>query len=336
MCAGCLLSWALLASGSMYPHEAALLTHSSWLSSQFHQSPNFLDAMAEPTKWILSLPLGGWQTYDSSLWTMPLEAGGSVVLMIIFVGLRCARSWAEPLALAVFCSLTVLFANSYMGLFAFGAALRLFCSFRVVTQLQTVRWIPPTLIVIAAFFGGVPYSNDTERLAVYNSMLAISKFLVHDVWPWGPIPGAWRWQESPQAFWHGIGAMLVLWATLLSPGLQTTLSRPLGRFLGRISFPLYIIHVPLLMTVECGLLLLCQRAGASPVIAGLVSFIGFVSCAVLLAALLSPYIEGGTVNLSAWIGKIVDIQVRRVAGGGSHLLGARLGTAANGRDRPRT
>jgi hypothetical protein len=47
-------------------------------------------------------------------------------------------------------------------------------------------------------------------------------------------------------FWHTIGAFLVTFSVVLSPLLQKFLSYPVITWLGQISFPLYLIHGPLL------------------------------------------------------------------------------------------
>lgn len=330
MCAGCLLSWTLLSLGLMHPHSAALLTHSSWLSAQFHQSPHLLAALAEPVKLLLDLPAAPFgRTYDSSLWTMPLEAGGSIVLMIMFVGLRYAGVRVEQFAVGASCLfLSLLLANSYLGLFIFGAALRLLQSSPTFHFLQRVRRLPAALILAGLFFGTVPYS--TEGWPIYKHLIAFSSGL-----PclWWRIPGSAQWSNYGAGFWHAIAAASILLAVTLSPGLQSAFSRPFGRFLGRISFPLYIIHVPILMVVECDILLEGHWIDVSPAIAGILGIAALASTAVVAAAILTPIVEAGSVSLSGRIGRLVDTLVDHAARS-IGLMATSPGVVSDRRDPP--
>jgi peptidoglycan/LPS O-acetylase OafA/YrhL len=50
-------------------------------------------------------------------------------------------------------------------------------------------------------------------------------------------------------YWHGIGAQILCATILLSPSLQSVLSHRYLLWLGKVSFTLYLIHVPLMRTV---------------------------------------------------------------------------------------
>jgi peptidoglycan/LPS O-acetylase OafA/YrhL len=57
--------------------------------------------------------------------------------------------------------------------------------------------------------------------------------------------------SSPHAFILGVGALLLLAGVLMWPSAQRYLEMRACQFLGRISFALYLIHIPLLGTVTC-------------------------------------------------------------------------------------
>ncbi len=302
MLVGCLLAWLLLSFGLMRPQPAALITHSSWLGEQFQQRPDLLVAASEPIRLLLGFPSVFAREYDSSLWTMPVEAVGSLVLMTAFAVLRRVRGPTERLAGYGFGLLAVLYAGSLLSQFAFGAALRLLQPSKLLAAVAGSRWALALMLTLAAFFGTVPFSRN--RWMVYDLMTAFSRRITWHTWPWA---------HSAESFWHGIGAALIVLAVAASPAMQSALSRPLGRFLGRISFPLYVVHIPLLMVVECDAIIVLQRTGLPASISGLLSLLTFLVLAVTVAAVLTPLIEGGAIGLSARCGDVVEAGVQRLA-----------------------
>ena len=105
MLVGCVFSWMLLSLGLILNQPAALITRSSWLDGQFRQTPRLLAAVAEPVRLLGGGVPSFGLSYDSSLWTMPIEAGASLVLITLFVGLRRAGRHAARIEAAVFCVL---------------------------------------------------------------------------------------------------------------------------------------------------------------------------------------------------------------------------------------
>jgi hypothetical protein len=71
--------------------------------------------------------------------------------------------------------------------------------------------------------------------------------------------------------------------------------------------------VPLLMVVECGVLLGSRRIGLEPFAGALLSILLFVVSAVGLAALLAPLMEDGAIALSARLGDAVDAGAGRLS-----------------------
>jgi peptidoglycan/LPS O-acetylase OafA/YrhL len=57
--------------------------------------------------------------------------------------------------------------------------------------------------------------------------------------------------SKPAEFILGTGALLLLAGVLMWPAAQRGLQHPWCRFLGRVSFSLYLVHIPLLGTVGC-------------------------------------------------------------------------------------
>ena len=74
--------------------------------------------------------------------------------------------------------------------------------------------------------------------------------------------------------------------------------------LGRISFTLYLIHVPILCSLGSWLIVALAPYGYTPAAAfGL--FVTFFTCLVL-STLLSPLVDGSAVSMSRKLGRRVD------------------------------
>lgn len=89
------------------------------------------------------------------------------------------------------------------------------------------------------------------------------------------------WVDAARWIWHILGAGLLVTGLFFAPSLQDLLSRPLFQWLGGISFSLYLVHIPLLLSVGTGCAVLLSDWGIQSY--GLMSA---VSAAVTLAAVL--------------------------------------------------
>jgi peptidoglycan/LPS O-acetylase OafA/YrhL len=301
MLSGCLLGWLLLAAGLMRADAASDITRSWWLATQFHQQPSLGAALWEPVRLLAGISSKLSTSYDSSLWTMPIEAGASVALITLFVGLRLVgphmRRWTGYLLLAY----SLVWCGSYSSLFAFGAAVQQLQPQALFIAIGKRRWLMTLLGLSAFFLGTVPFA--AERWGIYDLLAGLSRPLVEYMRPW---------RHDPVSLWHGAGAALLLVVTLSSPGLQMLLARPVSQFLGRISFPLYVFHVPLLMVVECNAIVFAYRLGLPPLIGELGSLALYVVAALAAAAALCPLVEEGAITLSARTGIAVDKAVRNL------------------------
>jgi peptidoglycan/LPS O-acetylase OafA/YrhL len=71
-----------------------------------------------------------------------------------------------------------------------------------------------------------------------------------------------------------VAAALILYAVLNSQPLHKLLSNRLARYLGKVSFPLYLVHVPLLYTVFSSLYLWAWPASNLILLALFATFLG--------------------------------------------------------------
>jgi len=252
--AAVLFSYGLAALGLGFSHAAALITKSRWLASQMMQTPAIGAALNEGVYVGLIGPADFSSSYNSALWTMPIEFAGSLLLMTLFMlarGLRPLRAVGSATAGAGLLAAGVLCHSFYIALMLFGASIRMFRFSRCLRN----RLAYP-LLLASLVLGTVPFSVARGRW--WNGLVALAP----------PPPRAGWWSAWPGftpidgvAFWHGVGAIILLVVVDQTPSMRAWLGRPLPRFLGVISFPLYLLHIPLLFSVGCGVFVFAHSAG---------------------------------------------------------------------------
>ena len=107
---------------------------------------------------------------------------------------------------------------------------------------------------------------------------------------------------EPFAFWHVLGAGMLVTGLCLSPGLQGLLSRRAAQWMGKISFSLYLVHMPVLFSLGTGLFLLLDRPGLQfyPLLTAL-TLLWLLPAVLLLSALFRRFVELPCARLAKWI-----------------------------------
>lgn len=302
--AAVLFSFALIRAGAMANHAAAALSHSDWLATQMRGPHGLGSALYEGSIGALIDRLDFGATFDSSLWTMPIEFAGSLALIGIFTAARGGRRlarWRGQARLVLSrrqAGWLLLFAawllrERYLCLFAAGAGLYLLA-------LRPRPGIAGGVACLLAglVLGAVPYSAARGR---FWDWLVGAAPVAPPVPPWPRhFPGLVR-LDGP-GFWHAAGAVLILLSFLLWPRLRTGLERPAAQFLGRISFPLYLVHVPILLSAGCRIFLAVHAGGLGRAAAALAALAVFAPLALGLAALATALVEAPAIALSRRIG----------------------------------
>src|SRR5437870_5677227 len=84
--------------------------------------------------------------------------------------------------------------------------------------------------------------------------------------------------------WKSVTALMVVGVTAAAPRMQQLLGARWLTLLGRLSFALYLVHVPVLCSLGCGLYLhLCAALGWSPVVGSLAGGAAVVAGSLLTA-----------------------------------------------------
>jgi peptidoglycan/LPS O-acetylase OafA/YrhL len=217
-----LLAWAVLTAGGF--HYGELKPLSGAVMPDYFASPrSFLYALGAGS-------YGAFFTGDGSLnpvlWTIQVEFYGSFLVFFLLVAFR--RSRYRWLGYGI---TALLLYDGYYLAFPIGVAI-------AALRLPTLTRPAPAaaLLVLGLALGSYPYYGADEGF-----------------WRWLPTPGS----ALPIVFHHTLGAALLLVAVILSP-YKAVFDRQAFRFLGRISYSLYLIHFTILAAVPTWLVLRLQ------------------------------------------------------------------------------
>jgi peptidoglycan/LPS O-acetylase OafA/YrhL len=275
-----LFVWVLMASGGFY--YGAVKSLSGSLVPDYYAVPrSFIYVFGEGAFGVF---FAGENSLNPVLWTIGVELYGSfLVFGLIFVFRRSRFRWIGYGVIAA------LLHGTYYLAFPIGVAL-------AASNIKTTD--RPRLAAVLAFaglaFGSYPYYGADEGF-----------------WRWLPQPGA----ALPIVFYHTVGAAMLLQAVLLSP-IKTALDGSIFRFLGRISFALYLVHVTILASLSARLILLLEPAvGYLPALA--IAFVATMPASVSVSYIFARVIDEPATRFSgrfaAWAMVLVSIAVKRAA-----------------------
>jgi peptidoglycan/LPS O-acetylase OafA/YrhL len=280
--------------GWYFNHELAFVTGSAWMDSVTSSGfqPSLLSWLRNAF-WVVFF-VDGHTSYNALLWTMKFEWYGSL-LVFLLTSLLPHRGWRLAVACLLLAWLGLLPTYVYLHLFMVGL---IFHDTRAVwrDRMAGTIVIPPVLadiggILLLAFGVYLPRLVMVMVTAGGNSLAAL-------LWLRAALPS---WQADR---WM-IGAVPVVLGVLLAPRLQHWLGLPLCRFLGRISFPLYLFHLPIILSLGSWLMLsLLPRM--SLVAAAVITFAVTAGLALMVASIMEFLVERPTLRLSSWAGRRID------------------------------
>jgi peptidoglycan/LPS O-acetylase OafA/YrhL len=297
------LVFVLMSAHLVFNHEAAKFVHNrAWLGPAAQFQPDFWTMVGYGLR--ATFTLDPSPNYNSFLWTMYFEFWGSLVLLALCFAERWLRDIFLPLIL--FCMILAVRDPTALPI-GFGGLLALLHRRNSHARSQA-GW---TSNLWAILICGV---------AVF---IAGSYELRDEISRVGPVPVV-----------VAFSAIAILSTLSNAPWLRWVLERPVSQFLGRISFPLYILQYPVLISFTSWLIIEMHRWGTLNIwTADLISLLSFAltvglailiipveSLAILSASALDKAVRAGWAKVasspavqSRWIG------LRRSPGRGPEL-----------------
>lgn len=284
------LSYAVLSAGLKYSTQAAAFTGSTWLSHFWSFEPSWAQAWRDGAYRAL---IFGKSAYTPILWTMRIEFIGS---MLVFgyraLALPGRSGWLMAVTLAAI--LIALFPNEWMLYLGFIAG-----SYLGQLPAPKNRWVVWCALIAAVVGGGFDYSPWYEWTSIV------------------PLTG-YRLKH----FINTLGAIALLYAVRAGAlnGLLT--SRP-AQLLGRISYAVYLVHFPILLSLSSWLFLALGGMDEGHYMIAVATDLAVTLVAVLVvASAFEASFDRFGIRLSRWVFPSQKAVSPVVADSGGSLIGA--------------
>ncbi len=278
-----ILSWLLFRLGAYHFAVAGAVTASPWLQTFAYAglpSGTYPDAVTAALQGAFTTFFSGNASLDSSLWTMRPEIVGSIVVFGMAPILHYLRSTWACLSVTVVVATLLWGAEPHVPQFMAGMLLARL----LVDRSWRIPLWGSVLLVVVAFY-------------------LFSFFGPRGDYAWLAFTGL----TDPQSFWMmwTPAAVMLILATLSSPPANRVVSGRLGVLLGRLSFPLYLVHVPIFCSAGAWVYVVLWPMTGARVAAG-ATVITVLVVSVLAAFALSRF-DGW------WVGQISRVVNRAIA-----------------------
>lgn len=266
-----------------FPHyiaEAAKVTGSGWLAgTSWSSNSSFLDALYSGSIGIFTQ---GASSFDNVLWTMTTEFLGSFIVFgfVLLFGKSQFR-WIS------YIGVTVITFNTWFLPFILGMALADLYSIGYLGRIKKTRWSVGALAG-AAFLGAYPMVGASATLYSFIN-----------------VPLFTNMKLDYGVLCLTIGAALLIFAVLISKRLTTWLEKPRVSILGKYTFSLYLVHLPILYTTGVmSFLVLNPLIGYNK--AALVTFLINVPVVMLATVFFERYVDAPAVRFSSVVAKAFE------------------------------
>ena len=260
---------------------AVEVTKSGWLSMWYRGfDPGFLDVVRDSFYGAFD---SGKSNYNSNLWTMQIELIGSAYVFLLHALFR-----NKIVKLLVLIGFVALHLDDYYALFAIGVVLNEFDAELALMARQiftAAAWRERFMVAafgFGLFLGAFPFVQPGMQAPLYS----------------------WLSPSTDAVGWHKIGATILVAALLRSALAQRALGGPVGTYFGRISFVLYLIHLPIICCLTAWVAFWMKGIYYPAVL--LVDGGITIATVLAVATLLYRYVDLNTTAISRAAGKTFD------------------------------
>jgi peptidoglycan/LPS O-acetylase OafA/YrhL len=274
--ASLLLAWLLLATHAYFNQETATITSSYWLTLFWKFTPDLVQVWQQGL-YDIFFSYEDAMSYNAVLWTMHWELYGSFcVFALCLLSAKIKHRWL----LYGFVSLLLLKQPYLLG-FILGVIIS-------DCHSQCNKWPSnnhPFYVLLFFFSLGLAYLLPALQSLIASDILSLL---------------------------YIIAAFVLVVAIHGLPAVQRFLSNTFCAYLGRISFSLYLVHLPLLGSVACYTFLTLQSFTQSYTLGFLGAFWGGMSITLLSAHYFCQYIDQPAIQFASQFEKSLKFLYRNI------------------------
>jgi peptidoglycan/LPS O-acetylase OafA/YrhL len=262
-----------------YIAKAGEISGSGWFANSWNFDPSLIQALYSGT---IGIFVEGGSAFDNVLWTMITEFAGSfIVFAFVLLFGTSKHRWISYILVSIFTF------NTWFLPFILGMALADLQASGRLEKLKKKLWIIGALIG-AVIFGSFPVtSTSTTMYNILNQQIFTNIRIDYSV------------------LYLTIGATLLILAILISKRLSNLLQKPRVSVLGKYTFSLYLVHVPILFTVGAlSFLALNPYVGYN--VAVLVTMLIYIPVIAIATVLFERYVDAPAVKFSSVVGRAFE------------------------------
>lgn len=245
-----MIAVSMVSFGIMKNVEAGHLANNTWLASFFATRPNGAALLHFVLHGVYHERYAS-AAYNPVLWTMPIEMQGSLLLfaVLLIVGRKGVLRFCGHV---IFLTVTAIY-DSQIFAIALGAAIANLSTLPIHQQLeQSVlsRWLSCSALIVGASYAALRSTNNQLGLSLCSAGL--------------------------------------IYAVLLNKTLQGVLSSKISQWMGRLAFPLYLVHMLVICSFSSWLFLVLAEDGAIKPMSGAIILISTLVLSFLCAYVFYP------------------------------------------------
>lgn len=229
------------------------------------------------------------ELYNLVLWTMPIEFLGSILVFIFSLSAYRSKSNLVNTVVIAFFFVTI---NKrfeiYLLSFLIGATLARF--YRFLPRFNSIQ--VSSLLLVSLYLGG--FSGSSKSYAYLTVLQPLLLRLNLDI----------------NVFIHSLASVILLYLAITSENMSSFFSKRFFVYFGFISFPLYLIHQPLINSLSSWMILKGESTFGYDLIC-LISFIVLIAVAIPFAHLMKITIDDFAIRSSKTIANKLLILLRK-------------------------
>lgn len=246
--------------------QTAEITGSTWLASFYHEQFSLKDIVIHSFVRV-------WLESDGNIctafWMLTYVFYGSFLSFILsIIGLKKKK---RILFIYIWFAFMYLYLNSLLACYAIGTAMAYIYANVQIERKKYKLYVGALFIVVGNLFGGyLSYVIPINKYDLLNHLPA---------------------QISVSNFYHVIGAALLILGIWLYVPVSKFMNCKICKFLGKISFAIYIIHIPVLFSVGTGVFQALYKINHRYNVDSLLTLIVMMVSLVVLAYVFSMLVE---------------------------------------------